>query len=278
MNQKLRLAKLKIRRYRYLVKWFIQFKMNKIQSYQNMEEMKNNSDSKPLILVPHADDEWIGNSQILRKKNATVYYFQFLGNNYNETNKQVRLSELKNLQKEINFDLVVSSNYDEYSDLEGLISTDSFNEVYIPFPIDWHEEHIKVNTIFQSILSQLENRIKLYFYHISVPFPSNIKGRFVTLSQKELLYKQKIFSRVYQSQYNTPISRLNYQTRLNAKGKKIYACENYAELSFEEWTDLLKFVEENYSTKIKTLIHYIDDLVLIREKSNQVYLDWKLNK
>ena len=87
-----------------------------------------------------------------------------------------------------------------------------------------------------------------------------------------------MFSRVYQSQYNTPISRLNYQTRLNAKGKKIYACENYAELSFEEWTDLLKFVEENYSTKIKTLIHYIDDLVLIREKSNQVYLDWKLNK
>ena len=66
MNQKLRLAKLKLRRFRYLVKWFIQFKMNKIQSYQNMEEMKNNSESKPLILVPHADDEWIGNSQILR--------------------------------------------------------------------------------------------------------------------------------------------------------------------------------------------------------------------
>lgn len=278
MNQKLRLAKLKLRRFRYLVKWFIQFKMNKIQSYQNMEEMKINSDSKPLILVPHADDEWIGNSQILLKKNATVYYFQFLGNNYNETNKQVRLLELKNLQKEVSFDLIVSSSYDEYSDLEKLVSTNEFTEVYIPFPIDWHLEHIKVNTIFQSILSQFENNIKLYFYHISVPFPSNIKGSFITLTQKELLYKQDIFSKVYQSQYNTPISRLNYQARLNAKEKEIYACENYAELSYEEWTDLLKFVEENYSTKIKPLINYIDDLVLIREKSNQVYLDWKLNK
>ncbi|WP_282630485.1 hypothetical protein [Empedobacter sedimenti] len=252
--------------------------MNKIQSYQNMEEMKINSDSKPLILVPHADDEWIGNSQILLKKNATVYYFQFLGNNYNETNKQVRLSELKNLQKEVSFDLIVSSSYDEYSDLEKLVSTNEFTEVYIPFPIDWHLEHIKVNTIFQSILSQFENNIKLYFYHISVPFPSNIKGSFITLTQKELLYKQDIFSKVYKSQYNTPISRLNYQARLNAKEKEIYACENYAELSYEEWTDLLKFVEENYSTKIKPLINYIDDLVLIREKSNQVYLDWKLNK
>ena len=37
MNQKLRLAKLKFRRFRYLIKWFLQFKTNKIKPYQLKE-------------------------------------------------------------------------------------------------------------------------------------------------------------------------------------------------------------------------------------------------
>lgn len=54
-----------------------------------------------------------------------------------------------------------------------------------------------------------------------------------------------------------------------------YATENFVKLSFEEWTDLLNFVKDNYDTKIKELIYYIDDLGEIREKSNQIYKDWK---
>ena len=278
MNQKLRLAKLKFRRFRYLIKWFLQFKTNKIKPYQNMKEMNVDSVSKSLGLVPHADDEWIGNSQILRKTNATAYYFQFLGNNYNQANKTIRRNELENLQKEINFDLIISDNYDDYSDLEKLISTNNFTDVFIPFPVDWHEEHIKVNTIFHSILSKLKKDFNLHFYHISVPLPIDIKGNYLALSENETKYKHNIFSRIYQSQYNTPISRLNYQLRLNAKNKNIFACENFAELTFVEWTDLLEFVTQNYETRMKPLIYNIDDLILIREKSNQIYQEWKMSK
>jgi hypothetical protein len=268
-------TKNKLRRIKYLLKWNLQSKLNNIKPYTDLTELEIGDNFKCLILVPHADDEWIGNSQVLLKTKSTVYYFQFLGNNYNESNKELRLNELKELQKEINFDLIVSNSYDDYTDLEQLILNNNFTDVFIPYPIDWHKEHIKVNSILQSILSELKKDIKLNFYHISVPFAKNVKGNFLSLSKSELINKSKIFSKMYKSQYNTPISRLNYQLRINGIGKGVYACENFSTLSFEQWKSLLDYVNDNYDSKIHPLIHQIDDLILIRKLSNQIYDDWE---
>ncbi|MFV0139521.1 hypothetical protein OBJ98_11435 [Empedobacter falsenii] len=266
----------KLRRYKYLLKWYLQYHFQKVESYKNRKPF-DVSESQNLVLVPHADDEWIGNSQLLLKKNTIVYYFQFLGNNYNETNKTVRRNELIDLKNKIGFELVVSNSYEDYSDLKELLNNKSISNIFIPFPIDWHKEHIKVNTIFYHVLSGLEIKPNLFFYHISVPLPIDFEINYMQMDKSDLHFKQTIFADIYKSQYNTPIKRLNYQLRLNAKGSECYATENFVELSFEEWTDLLNFVNDNYDTKIKELIYYIDDLGKIREKSNQIYRDWKNN-
>ncbi|VDH17165.1 Uncharacterised protein [Algoriella xinjiangensis] len=278
MNDKIRTFKLKFRRFRYLIKWFFENHFNQIKPYLNYRELDSKSIKKSLILAPHADDEWIGNSQILSKTFSTVYYFQFLGNNYSESNKTTRRKELENLQKKINFDLILSDNYEDYSDLENLILTQNFSDIFIPFPIDWHQEHIKVNTILYDVLVKVDKKINLKFYHISVPFAEESEGCFLPITKKELIEKNNIFSKIYQSQYNTPIRRLNFQQRLNAKGFKYYALENYLELDFEEWTDLLTYIENNYETNIKKMIFSIDNLTEIRRLSNQVYTDWKLSQ
>ena len=107
-----------------------------------------------LILAPHADDEWVGCSQIIRKsKKTSVYYFNFLGNNYNEQNKKIRLNEINNVSQNKNFELYVSSDSNDFSDLKTLLSEKKFSTIFIPFPIDWHPEHIKVNKIIFDILN-----------------------------------------------------------------------------------------------------------------------------
>ncbi|MDM1040645.1 MULTISPECIES: hypothetical protein [Empedobacter] len=256
------------------MKWNWQYYFQKVESYKNRKPF-DVSESQNLVLVPHADDEWIGNSQLLLKKNTIVYYFQFLGNNYNETNKTVRRNELIELKNKIGFELIVSNSYEDYSDLKELLNNKSISNIFIPFPIDWHKEHIKVNTIFHHVLSGLQIKPNLFFYHISVPLPIDFEINYMQMDKSDLHFKKTIFADIYKSQYNTPIKRLNYQLRLNAKGLECYATENFVELSFEEWTDLLNFVKDNYDTKIKELIYYIDDLGEIREKSNQIYKDWK---
>lgn len=278
MNDKIRTFKLKFRRFRYLIKWFFENHFNQIKPYLNYRELDSKSIKKALILAPHADDEWIGNSQILSKTSATVYYFQFLGNNYSESNKTIRRNELENLQKEINFELIISDSYEDYSDLENLLQVQNFSDIFIPFPIDWHQEHIKANTISHQILTKIGKKVSIKFYHISVPFADDSKGFFLPITRRILKEKSRIFSRIYQSQHNTPISRLNYQQRFNAKGFRYYALENYLELDFDDWTSLLAYIEKNYETKIKKMIYSIDNLTEIRQLSNQVYTDWKLNQ
>ncbi|WP_313027269.1 hypothetical protein [Soonwooa sp.] len=64
-----------------------------------------------LILAPHADDEWIGCSQVISKaEESTVYYYNFLGKNYHQENETIRQNEIRNVSKKTGFKLIVSTN------------------------------------------------------------------------------------------------------------------------------------------------------------------------
>lgn len=272
MNRKQ--VKNKLRRINYLIKWFFQYWFSVNETYLKRKPFNVSELQKTLILVPHADDEWIGNSQILSQKNVVVYYFQFLGNNYSESNKTIRRNELIKLKNKIGFELIVSDNYEDYSDLKGLLIQEKFSHVFLPFPIDWHHEHIKGNNIFQKIIFDLDIMFMINFYAISVPFPKDLEVKYIKMNKADLNNKQLIFSTIYQTQYNTPIKRLNYQLRLNAKGLDCYAAENYAELKKEIWGSLLIFVNENYNSEVKKIILSIDNLNEIRKESNKVFNSW----
>lgn len=278
MKQLIKKTKLRLRRYKFLLLWkleFINFPKNEIKTGEKLELDKI---TKPLVLVPHADDELIGNSTILKhfKNKLDVYYFQFLGNNYNESNKNMRLLEINAIQKKYGFNQINSNSYTDYSDLEALLATGNHTDIFLPFPLDWHAEHIKISTILQPIIQKLglEKKINLHFYHISVPLPADIPFSFVGLSKQELQEKQDTFSRLYVSQYNTPIKRLNYQNQINALGSSFYAKENFADLDYEQWISFLDYVEKNYASKIKPLIFTIDNIKQTRLLANKIYQDW----
>lgn len=278
MKQLIKKIKLRLRRYKFLLLWkseFISFPKNEIKAG---EELELGNIKKPLVLVPHADDELIGNSTILKYfgKKLDLYYFQFLGNNYNDNNKNVRLNELNQIQKKYDFNQVNSNSYTDYSDLEALITTGNHTDIFLPFPLDWHTEHIKISTILQPIIKKLdlEKKINLYFYHISVPLPAGVPFYFVGLSREELQEKQNTFSSLYISQYNTPIRRLNYQNQINALGSRYYAKENFAHLDYEQWLSFLEYIDKNFAIKIKPLIFTIDNMKQTRQLANKIYHDW----
>jgi len=278
MNQTLKKIKLYLRRTKFLIIWLFQlitYPEPDIFAGMNLEL---DDIEKPLILAPHADDELIGSSSLLThfKQKLDVYYFQFLGNNYNDSNKTVRLTELNQIQKKYGFNQFNSNSYEEYSDLERLISTRNHTDIFLPFPLDWHPEHIKISTILQPIIKKLglENKLKFYFYHISVPLPVDVPFYFVSLSKKDLQEKQNTFNAIYKSQYNTPIKRLNYQNRINALGSSYYAKENFAHLDYNQWVSLLGYIDKNYNEKIKPLIFTIDNMKKTRNLANSIYNDW----
>lgn len=228
-----------------------------------------------LILAPHADDEWIGCSRALqRSEKSTVYYFNFLGKNYSSANEKTRLEEIRKLSKIFSFELIISENREDYSDFQKLITDKNYSAVFIPFPLDWHPEHIKVNDIAQEIISKSGKNFNLYFYHISVPIPEvDIRYSYLPLSGSEAKEKIKVFDENYVSQKNTPIRRLVLQNKIWAQGQKFYAAEMYARFQIIEWKEFLIFVHKNYPAISKT-VHHIDFPLRIRKLSNRIYKDF----
>lgn len=232
------------------------------------EELRN-----PLILVPHADDEWIGCSQILKNASEkTIYYFNFLGNNYSKENELTRLHELKNLQKQIRFNLQVSQKQEDYKDLEKLIIENDFSSIFIPSPIDWHAEHILTNKIFLNLFPNIENqKIPFYFYHVSVPLSRQMEKKHLPMNRKDVKEKEDAFIKHYPSQRNLPIERFTLQNRLSAIGSGHFAIETYAKISFTTWGKLLQFIDLYYEEYFLPLKHIIDFPIKIRKAADATF-------
>lgn len=274
--------KLKIRVLKYQTIWFWDGLMSKISRKKLLAANKvlpNEALENILILAPHADDEWIGCSQAIKlSKKSTVYYFNFLGKNYNSQNEKIRLEEIKKVSEINNFKLIVSSSREDYSDLKKLINDENFSAIFIPFPLDWHPEHIKVNDIAIDIISDSGKSSNLYFYHISVPIPETIKEYvYLPMSEHEIQNKIKVFDQNYISQRNTPIRRLALQNRIWAQGQKFYAAEFYAKFEINDWKKFLNFVYDNFQ-KISESTHSIDFLLKIRKLSNSFYQNFIQNQ
>lgn len=252
--------------------WY--WEMNIARSFyseENLSLVEKSSLKNVLILAPHADDEWIGCSQIIKNaEKCTVYYFQFLGKNYNAENKKIRLNEITNLCQNFNLELIKSENNEDYSDLVRLIKERNFSHIFLPFPIDWHTEHIKVNEILHQWIGEWNLlKINILFYNISIALPSQ-KIAYLPLNPKDLEEKKQIFKRFYPSQQGTSIQRMNIQLRINAKKTPHYAIETYAILTFEHWEKLLHFAQEHLS-ELNLLSHHLDDILTTRKKVEEIF-------
>lgn len=267
--------KLKIRRIYFLLRWkfaFVFLSKKDVHEATPINIIDKEEIENPLILVPHADDEWIGCSQILKESpRVTLYYFNFLGNNYSEENRKVRLAELKSLQEKLGFRLMVSEENQPHLDLMKLIEENHFSSIFLPCPIDWHPEHILVNSILKDVLCKISFLKQLYLYNVSVPLPNKLEMVFSPMNKEAVKEKQEIFNKHYPSQKNVSIRRLVLQNRLSAYNSNFFAIEPYGKLNFKTWLQLMDYIEKYFPTDVQPLIHIIDYPVKIRKIVNNVF-------
>lgn len=175
---------------------------------------------KVVVLVPHADDEWIGPYSIIKDRPSKLHciYFNLFGIDYSEENIRKRNAEIKKSSEYWGFTLDNVYKYDVDA-LCQLIQGARY--CFIPSPYDWHEEHRKVFLTFVMAFNKLtiEQREKLnvFYFSVSVPHPCDKAQFYIPLTKKELNEKWSQFVKIYHSQAFMPACRYKLQLRLVPK-------------------------------------------------------------
>lgn len=218
--------------------------------------------NKVLILCPHADDEWIGCSSIIKTcKTVDVLYYRLYGYNTNEDNRLVRDQEIKQCSCDNHFTLITSDCID--STLSELLAKNQYDAIIAPSPIDWHWEHRYVFDTLVEALSTISFPVEyqVLLYHISVPCVESNEVYASYLDENVQIYKWRYFDSNYVSQ-KMPDKRYMLQERLNAINTGYYAAELYKKISTQELLMLSRYIHNSNS------IEFLDSL---KSKINNIY-------
>lgn len=201
------------------LKWYFQYQKAKKEKLYSSHLTRLNLDTskKIVILVPHADDEWIGPYSIVKQKpqHLKCIYFNLFGLDYSDNNIKIRNEEILASSNYWGYTLLNNFNYD-VDLLYNEIVTAKY--CFIPSPIDWHPEHRKVFQTFVQAYSRLtkvqKDSLEVYYYSVSVPHSYRDLLYFIPLTKQEVDAKWKIFPKIYLSQSFMPALRYKLQLRL----------------------------------------------------------------
>lgn len=268
----MRVRQILYKTYQYF-KWYVQFFLCKLFRFYNKNVEKLSADAfiKPLILVPHSDDEWIGPFSILNRvgNESTCVYFNLYGNNYSESNIINRNAEIQKSSLFWGFKLENNLNCEP----ESLVKTiRQHTNIFVPSPYDWHSEHRMVfQTLYHALCllpeEELESK-KIFYYSVSVPHRLCETVHYVQLTKKDVNAKWINFKKIYHSQSFMPALRYKLNLRLVPE-ECGYAAQFYVKVDAKR----LKFDYENskddiFITKANSLIYSINNIVKIRKQSS----------
>lgn len=216
-----------------------------------------------LIIVPHADDEWVGCSQIIRQgKGIHVLYMDF-PKIHGDKNACIRYEELLKCSCEQNFELHLCDDWRCLLEkLEDIITNCYIKQLFVPSFWDWHPDHIEaIRIVWQHLMTKRGYMIDQYCYQISCPI----------LSSQDMFYlrvkrKWKKFGVYYRSQKNLPIFRFRLHEVLNGIFYKV----GIVPIEVYKKVNLLELEENNLNAK-EVLRESINDIALIRKESETYF-------
>ncbi|WP_281532028.1 hypothetical protein [Anaerocolumna aminovalerica] len=232
-----------------------------------------------ILLVPHADDEWVGCSRLfnIESLNITLCNMDMQGGDTEELHKR-RYSELSRTAQINNVPIenVNGSVGQKIVRLSSLIREIKPQYICVPFYYDWHSEHLEVIRILYEALSKLKNYeeifldVKILMYQVSVPISQQLITHCLAMSKKEQKDKWNMFRMVYKTQSFFPVRRYIYNEYIsgglcNAYAAEVFVCEkclNWMAIIKSRTIDesKRKLLEENF-TDIKK-IRIISELFL----------------
>ena len=226
--------------------------LNSLDSYYlkrkiNRKTVDNNLIGKSLILVPHADDEWVGCSQfIINSCSKVVLYDMDMqgGDSYD-----IHITRKKELEKiahkyKVELEANIGNIEDKIGNLEKKIEEYQPEMIFLPFFIDWHEDHIAVMNILREALTSIKNEIdlKIVMYQVSVPIPEKYITTCISMDRRAQIDKWKTFRDIYQTQVFFPIKRFCCNEYISGGIVNSYAAEVYSCMDINEWVSSFSMI------------------------------------
>lgn len=218
---------------------------------------------KTVILIPHADDEWVGCSSLVKNGSDILLYDMDMNGGDDKFLHEARYNELLKISTLYNKPLLKVGLSRSLSLIE-IIKKEKPQMICVPFFFDWHPEHIEVMGILRQALLNLEYDVDIAMYQVSMPIPRNCITHIKPMSKIEWKRKWKMFEGIYKSQTGIPYKRFAINERVNGAVCESYAGEAFVYCGASAW--LANYDEWLLtSDEIKEALMYLQSI----EKINQ---------
>lgn len=187
---------------------------------------------KYLILIPHSDDEWIGNSTLISDPQYDVALFDMdMPGGDTEEIHGVRYVEMQSIAQKYNRTLYSKKNNDSINDVINTLHPDFVN---VPYFFDWHPEHRMVLEELCSLTGSNE-KFKVVMYQVTVPILNYNITHANPLDKTNWRNKWEQFRKVYLTQSLFPAYRVACQERINGKIIEAFSGEVFSLMNYPEW-------------------------------------------
>lgn len=219
---------------------------------------------KTVILIPHADDEWVGCSSLVKNGSDILLYDMDMNGGDDKFLHEARYNELLKISTLYNKPLLKVGLSRSLSLIE-IIKKEKPQMICVPFFFDWHPEHIEVMGILRQALLNLEYDVDIAMYQVSMPIPRNCITHINPMSKIEWKRKWKMFEGIYKSQTGIPYKRFAINERVNGAVCESYAGEAFVYCGASAW--LANYDEWLLtSDEIKEALMYLQSIEKINQK------------
>lgn len=224
-----------------------------------------------LVLAPHADDEWIGCSTILRKyKDSIVCNMDMEGGDSQKVHR-LRREELSSLCSKYQLTLITIED-NKIERLASAIRHYDVQTVCVPYFYDWHQEHLAVMDLLQGAL-EIVGRLaphsitNILMYQVSIPIPYSQINYLNPMAFSEWREKWKSFRNVYKSQ-DIPYFRFSMYELITGGLSGVLFAEPFVVYKTDYWVENNKKLRPSNEemSYIKNNINSIRKILRFRNK------------
>ena len=240
----------------------------------NVDIVQTLPETKFLLLIPHADDEWMTNSMLVRyAKDVLLVNMDMQGSDTKDMHER-RRAELMSLASKCNRKVALIVK-DKAETLKKIILNNIGSTIVVPFFVDWHTDHIEVINILRDSLTGIPRHdyYKIMMYPVSCPLPVKYATHVIPMSKKQWVEKWNWFITYYRSQTIIPYKRFSYVDRIVGKSVGTFASELYWSCSIPEWLHLsdLLFMDDIQRTKLRKSINSINECSIMVKEILNIY-------
>lgn len=193
---------------------------------------------RALILIPHADDEWVGCSCIINNvSDVLLVNVDMQGGDSGDLHKE-RLHELNKVADQFNKTLTTLPFPKEES-LRAIVDRFRPTHIYVPFFFDWHQEHIQTMFLLKDALRSLTFNTTVAMYQVSLPIIPEMVTHYIPMNKDTFVNKWKFFECIYKTQLGIPYKRFSINEKINGAYVGSYAVEVFSYMTKDEWLRMI---------------------------------------